>query len=310
MLTSFENYFYLSLAISLTFYYNGYIPYKSRQMFTFSEKGNISAHGGCVMQKSNSYSTTGKRIEGLRKDKGLTQAELASQISAVLGREVRRETVVQWESIGDSNTSGLKDVYTVALADFFDTTCDYILRGVKSENVDINRATGLSNTAIEYMRMLKEECPDDIELLNTMFEDYPDIEGKPLDDLFFSMNKYLNELAFFDEQFEGYEDWLAYDYARMEYDISDESTPCYLNKRDLIKHMAEEMSELYAYRIDNAVKALAVMITTRVSYARHEESVKSWHENISTIDTPPAEPLPSENTSPPPKKKRPPRKGE
>ena len=89
--------------------------------------------------------TIGSRIEELRTEKGLTQAQLAKVMC------VRRETVVQWES----NTRDLKTKATVALAVFFDVTCDFILRGVAAENVDIHKDLGLSDEAIDCLRCAK-----------------------------------------------------------------------------------------------------------------------------------------------------------
>lgn len=87
--------------------------------------------------------TIGSRIEHLRKTNGLTQAELAKEMG------VKRETIVQWES----NTRDLKTEATIKLADFFGVTCDELLRGIKSENVDINKRLGLSDEAIQALEM-------------------------------------------------------------------------------------------------------------------------------------------------------------
>lgn len=54
----------------------------------------------------------------------------------------------QWEN----NTRDLKTSYTIKLADFFNTTCDYILDGVKARNVEINRRIGLSDDAIDLLK--------------------------------------------------------------------------------------------------------------------------------------------------------------
>ena len=92
----------------------------------------------------------GERIEVLRSKKGLTQAELANAMTAILGKNISRETVKQWE-LGDRD---LKTEATVALAEFFDTNCDYILRGINSQNTDINSALGLSDASINILRAL------------------------------------------------------------------------------------------------------------------------------------------------------------
>lgn len=97
------------------------------------------------MAKSNT-NTIGSRIQVLRKNKGETQADLAKCLN------VKRETVNQWEN----NERDLKTQYTISLADHFSVTCDEILRGVKSENVDINTKTGLSDEAVKTLCKLKE----------------------------------------------------------------------------------------------------------------------------------------------------------
>ena len=74
----------------------------------------------------------GLRISKLREKRGLSQKQLADELEKN-GLKVRRETVTQWEN----GSRDLKTEYTVKLADFFGVTCDYILRGIESENVDI-----------------------------------------------------------------------------------------------------------------------------------------------------------------------------
>lgn len=108
------------------------------------------------MDRSN---TIGGRIEQLRKDKGLTQAELAKAMY------VRRETIVQWEN-GDRD---LKTQATISLADFFGVTCDEILRGIKAENVDINKKTGLTANAI-YRICAIGQYPSELKALNAVLE--------------------------------------------------------------------------------------------------------------------------------------------
>ena len=90
--------------------------------------------------------TIGERIAHLRKVKGISQGELAKAMY------VKREVVTHWE-VGDRD---LKTEYTIKLADYFGVTCDYLLRGVYSENVDISRATGLNNKSIEHLKMVSQ----------------------------------------------------------------------------------------------------------------------------------------------------------
>lgn len=55
------------------------------------------------------------------------------------------------------NTRDLKTTYSIRLADHFDVTCDEILRGIKSENVAISAATGLSDAAIDVLKDIKAD---------------------------------------------------------------------------------------------------------------------------------------------------------
>ena len=88
--------------------------------------------------------TIGERIAHLRKVKGISQGDLAKAMY------VKREVVTHWE-VGDRD---LKTEYTIKLADYFGVTCDYLLRGIPSENVDVAKVTGLNNKSIENIKML------------------------------------------------------------------------------------------------------------------------------------------------------------
>lgn len=82
--------------------------------------------------------TIGGRIAALRKAAGLKQRELADKIM------VSRELVNLWEN----DTRQIKGEDIVRLANALGTTCDYLLRGVSTENLDIYAATGLSDEGI------------------------------------------------------------------------------------------------------------------------------------------------------------------
>ena len=115
------------------------------------------------MERGN---TIGSRIEALRQEKGLTQAALAKQMS------VKRETIVQWES----NSRDLKTAATVKLADFFNVTCDYILRGIEAENVDVHKQLGLSDAAINALHQMNQHPdvggdPNIINVINILLEE-------------------------------------------------------------------------------------------------------------------------------------------
>ncbi len=91
----------------------------------------------------------GSRIAKLRMERGLSQKQLADELEKI-GLKVRRETVTQWEN----GTRDLKTEYTIKLADFFGVTCDYILRGIESENVSISKVTGLTNESINKLKRI------------------------------------------------------------------------------------------------------------------------------------------------------------
>lgn len=96
----------------------------------------------------------GRRIKKLREGKGLTQEMFAKEF------HVRRETVSQWER-GERD---IKTEYTVSLAKYFGVTCDYILTGVSSDHVDIYRATGMTDRAIERLQRAVES--EDVQFCN------------------------------------------------------------------------------------------------------------------------------------------------
>lgn len=86
----------------------------------------------------------GKRIKEQREINQLTQSELAKKLS------IKREVVNYWENgKRDAKTENIS-----LLADVLNTTCDYILRGIPTENIDIAEATGLNNSSIERIKKI------------------------------------------------------------------------------------------------------------------------------------------------------------
>ena len=91
----------------------------------------------------------GKRIAEQRAKNNLTQAELAKKLL------VDRVNISYWEN-------GTRDIKTgdlALLAETLNTTCDYLIRGVETENVDIAKTTGLCNSAINKLREITNFCP-------------------------------------------------------------------------------------------------------------------------------------------------------
>ena len=113
--------------------------------------------GDFTMMDSN---TIGTRIKALREKMGKTQADVAEAL------HVKRQTVDQWEN----GTRDLKTQYTISLADYFGVSCDEILRGIKAENLSINKKLGLSDKSIEILE--SDFASDDrfTVVLNTLIE--------------------------------------------------------------------------------------------------------------------------------------------
>lgn len=88
--------------------------------------------------------TIGNRISALRAKRGLTQKELAAKVT------VSRELVNFWEN----DMRQIKGDDIARLADALETTCDYLLRGVSAENVDISKETGLTDDSINHLKRL------------------------------------------------------------------------------------------------------------------------------------------------------------
>lgn len=82
-----------------------------------------------------------KRIAELRKEKGLTQDDIAKKLF------IKRETVAQWE-VGSRD---IKTAYIAPLAEIFGVTTDYLLEVTDNRtaaNAEIGKITGLSDRSI------------------------------------------------------------------------------------------------------------------------------------------------------------------
>ena len=92
-------------------------------------------------------SQMGKRLRTLRRNKNANQKDVAD----VLG--------ISQTAYGkiESGQRGLSSEYCIKLADFYGVTCDYILRGIESENVDICAKTGLKQDSIDWLIKAKIE---------------------------------------------------------------------------------------------------------------------------------------------------------
>lgn len=88
----------------------------------------------------------GKRVQQLRKDKGLTQEELAAQFNVSANLIAKIESGLRPLSID----------MVVEYVNFFDTTSDYILLG-ETEDDEIDRAVRKIDEAIEMLLEKKAE---------------------------------------------------------------------------------------------------------------------------------------------------------
>lgn len=84
----------------------------------------------------------GMRVRELRQKKGLTHQELADLIGTSRGFITKLE----------NGERDLKSWAAVELADALGTTCDYLLRGIEPENIDVSKELGLKNAAIKKLR--------------------------------------------------------------------------------------------------------------------------------------------------------------
>lgn len=92
----------------------------------------------------------GTRIKILREKAGMTQADLAKEM------HVSREAVNQWER----GARDIKSGTIVALAHVLGTNCDYILRGIDTENIDAVQNYGLSNRTLQILKGLAEAAEE------------------------------------------------------------------------------------------------------------------------------------------------------
>ncbi|MCM1008340.1 MAG: helix-turn-helix domain-containing protein [Ruminococcus flavefaciens] len=90
------------------------------------------------MEIKNTFS---KKLIELRKSNNLTKKELAERL------EISAASLGYYES-GER----LPDISTACkIADFFNITCDELIRGIKAENVNINKKLGLSDQAVSML---------------------------------------------------------------------------------------------------------------------------------------------------------------
>lgn len=90
------------------------------------------------------FEAIGKRIQTLREERNENQDMLANYM------KVPRSTVAKWET-GRQN---FKSKEILKIADYFQTSTDYLLRGISTEStgsLDIYATTGLTDAAIQSL---------------------------------------------------------------------------------------------------------------------------------------------------------------
>lgn len=100
----------------------------------------------------------GQRIALLRKEKGMTQIKLASLIG------ITNKTLSQWETGAEGRVPDID--YIGKLADALEVDCDYLIRGVRTEHVDVFSEVGLTDKAVEQLRFIKSAGAGGIEIVN------------------------------------------------------------------------------------------------------------------------------------------------
>lgn len=89
----------------------------------------------------------GQRLKALRIADGLTQEDVAAAIHTSRANYTKME----------SGERDLKTEHCIALARFFDVSCDYILTGVEAQHLDIHEELGLSDDLISCLRLENEK---------------------------------------------------------------------------------------------------------------------------------------------------------
>lgn len=108
---------------------------------------------GLIMELKNGI---GARLMRLRGDR--SQGDIANELG------VEQRTLSHWEN----EERRIKDTDVIKLADFYKTTCDYILRGVESKNMEIHKVTGLTDESISLLSELTSRSEPSSRLLRTI----------------------------------------------------------------------------------------------------------------------------------------------
>ena len=96
--------------------------------------------------QENNDKIIGERVEKLRKIQNLTQEGLAAKL------HVSREVVAKWEN----GTRNMQIDQVISLSDYFNVSCDEILRGVKAEYINVHKVTGFPSSVIDVLQEMDE----------------------------------------------------------------------------------------------------------------------------------------------------------
>lgn len=113
----------------------------------------------------------GRRVKELREAKKTKQKEVADILEISVSAYAKLE----------SGDRGLTSENCIALADYFGVTCDYILRGISAEYVDVYSGTGLEPASINALLSRKRT----LTLLQNNYQEYHS-KGSVLEDSAFA----------------------------------------------------------------------------------------------------------------------------
>lgn len=101
------------------------------------------------------FETIGERLKYKRRKFGLTQ----KQLGMMLG--VSDDAVRLWEN----DTNDIDSGRCVQIAEILKTSCDWLLTGKDTQNIDIIEVTGLSNSAINILRGCKRDSNKEMNIV-------------------------------------------------------------------------------------------------------------------------------------------------
>lgn len=117
------------------------------------------------------------RLKALRINRGLTQEE----VGKILGM-----TAAGYGRLESEKRSGLKPEHCITLADYYGVTCDYIIRGINTENIDICKRTCLTQQTVNSLIDLQE----DLNLCKKEYDEFLDSRSKDDDEpIYFSSHE-------------------------------------------------------------------------------------------------------------------------